>query len=491
MVTKQPELWEDGQYLLERDPVHRTRYSEAAMKAQESKMLRLIANRAPQKDIGVSELAINGETPPLWRFGFPFKDEYALEYARRHSLKIEIVEADREAFDGREVLDFSETDDTWMEDEEIASFLICASRSLMMEDLRRRCGLLLEVGRPFTFEWDGLVSLWSNYDIREQFRLCGRSKYDKVIKILEEAMNEGKQYPDSFCEWWFDWNNDVASRAPLAFLLRLLIFNYRVFSGSNEAQESRGEPPATSHQLRPSVAKQHLPSTIELPFNLPLSPASAMSVKNPALWENGQYLMEGDPVTKNGFSEAALKAQASKMLRLMRNRAPRRDLRRSELALNGRKPPLWRFGFPFKRQYALEYARRHALTIKIAEADKDAFDGRDVLDFSETDDTWLEDKELAVFLKSTSEMLMVEDLSRKCGFKLRIGSPFTYDWDGLVALWSNYDIVEKVKECGRHNYDKVETILTEAMNEGKQHPDSFGEWWFDWNNEVGVFMSVN
>ncbi|PIL31239.1 hypothetical protein GSI_05937 [Ganoderma sinense ZZ0214-1] len=209
MDIREPELWENGQYLLEGDPVDNTAYSEAARKAQASKMLRLMANRAPRKDISASQLATNGSTPYLWRFGFPFKEEYALEYARRHSLKIEIVEADREAFDGREVLDFSETDDTWLEDEEIASFLICASQSLMMEDLRSRCGLQLDVGRPFTYDWDGLVSLWSNYDIRDKFRFCGRSNYGKVMKILEEAMNEGKQQPDSFGQWWYDWDNAV------------------------------------------------------------------------------------------------------------------------------------------------------------------------------------------------------------------------------------------------------------------------------------------
>ena len=107
-----------------------------------------------------------------------------------------------------------------------------------------------------------------------------------------------------------------------------------------------------------------------------------------------------------------------------------------------------------------------------------------MLDFSETDDSWLEDEDLAVFLKSASEMLMVEDLSRRCGFLLEVGSPFTYDWDGLVSLWSNYNISEKFRECGPDNFDKVKVILTEAMNEGKQHPDSFMEWWFDWNNEV-------
>ena len=38
-----------------------------------------------------------------------------------------------------------------------------------------------------------------------------------------------------------------------------------------------------------------------------------MNAKNPALWENGQYLMEGpaDPANKNRFSDAAKEAQAS------------------------------------------------------------------------------------------------------------------------------------------------------------------------------------
>ncbi|KAI1790990.1 hypothetical protein LXA43DRAFT_1013970 [Ganoderma leucocontextum] len=209
MDLKEPELWEDGQYLMEWDPVDNTMFSQPAKKAQESKMQRLMANRAPKKDIRTSELALNGRTPPLWRFGFPFKEEYALEYARRHALKIDIDEEDREAFDGREVLDFSETDDTWLEDEEIASFLTCASQTLMIEDLGHRCGLRLEIGSPFTYDWDGLVSLWSNYTIQEKFRVCGHGKFGKVMKILEEAMNEGKQHPDSFGEWWFDWNNEV------------------------------------------------------------------------------------------------------------------------------------------------------------------------------------------------------------------------------------------------------------------------------------------
>lgn len=66
-------------------------------------MRRLMANQAPRKTIRRSELAHDGRTPPLWRFGFPFKQQFAL--------KIEIDE-ERDAFDGREVLNFSETDDT-------------------------------------------------------------------------------------------------------------------------------------------------------------------------------------------------------------------------------------------------------------------------------------------------------------------------------------------------------------------------------------------
>ena len=36
-----------------------------------------------------------------------------------------------------------------------------------------------------------------------------------------------------------------------------------------------------------------------------------MESKHPAMWENGQYLEEWDPVNRNVHSEAARKAQAA------------------------------------------------------------------------------------------------------------------------------------------------------------------------------------
>ena len=55
------------------------------------------------------------------------------------------------------------------------------------------------------------------------------------------------------------------------------------------------------------------------------------------------------------------------------------------------------------------------------------------------------------------------------------------DWDGIVALWSNYDAKERYAMC--YNYEEVVDVLKSAMNEG-DGPESKLQWWFDWDNDV-------
>ena len=92
-------------------------------------------------------------------------------------------------------------------DEDIRLFAKSVSCNLMLKDLSRRCGFVLEQGRPFSLEWDGIVSLWSNYDVEERFEWC--PDYEKVVEILKEAMNETEEHKSLKAQWWFDWDNDV------------------------------------------------------------------------------------------------------------------------------------------------------------------------------------------------------------------------------------------------------------------------------------------
>ncbi|RPD54213.1 hypothetical protein L227DRAFT_354422 [Lentinus tigrinus ALCF2SS1-6] len=211
-----------------------------------------------------------------------------------------------------------------------------------------------------------------------------------------------------------------------------------------------------------------------------------MESRNPALWENGQYLEEWDPVRKNRHSDAARKAQAA---RLIKNRPPRDILPRRELAGRGpSKPPLHYYGFPFTKQYAIDYARRHHFTVPLMEDERDVFGGKEVFDFSEINESHFADPEVAHFIVVASRHFMLKDLSDKCGLQLQSGRPFSLEWDGIVALWSNYDVKERYPLC--YDYDEVVDILTSAMNEG-DGPKSKLQWWFDWDNDVGVFTSVD
>ncbi|EJF61578.1 hypothetical protein DICSQDRAFT_180597 [Dichomitus squalens LYAD-421 SS1] len=215
-----------------------------------------------------------------------------------------------------------------------------------------------------------------------------------------------------------------------------------------------------------------------------------MVSQNPALWENGQYLNEWDREHNDRYSEAAKKAQEAKWKRLMANRPPRDALPNKLLPRPGQKLPLYHYGFPFTYKYAIEYARRHHLTIPLAEEDRETFGGQAVLDMAELDDARLAaDEDIRVFAKSVSRNLMVRDLSRRCGYTLDTGRPFSMDWDGIVSLWTNYDVEERFVWC--YDHKKVVDILKGAMNETEWHNSLKAQWWFDWDNDVGLFTSVN
>ena len=109
-------------------------------------------------------------------------------------------------FGGREELDFADIDDSWLLERESWVFATTVSRSLMLQDLSERCGFTLEPGRPSSLEWDGTISLWSNYTIEERWMAC--VDHEHVLRALAEATNEVEGHNPKV-QWWFDWNSDL------------------------------------------------------------------------------------------------------------------------------------------------------------------------------------------------------------------------------------------------------------------------------------------
>ena len=151
----------------------------------------------------------------------------------------------------------------------------------------------------------------------------------------------------------------------------------------------------------------------------------------------------------------------------------------------GEKPPVYHYGFPFTRKYALNYARRHHLTIPLAVADREKMGGVSVLDFADLDDALLEsDRDVRMFAATMCCHLMIRDLSRRCDFPFDMARPFSDAWHGMVSLWSNYEFEERLYWCDEPGeFEEIIEKLKAALNETDDHKSLKAQWWFDWDNE--------
>ncbi|KAI8978814.1 hypothetical protein BD414DRAFT_494490 [Trametes punicea] len=208
MNYRNPLYYEGAQHLLEKDPITGG-YTEGALKAQTTRMRRLIANRPPRDSLGPHEFRTKGRRPPLYNYGFPLRVEDAIAYARRHALKVEIVEEEKELFGGKDVFDFGEVPEEWCdEDSENYSFVQSTAIELMLQDLSKKSGMLLYMSAPFTLDYHLVLTLWTNYDA--DYSLIQRAKNVKGIQTIKEAMNEVEGRPECKAQWWFCITNGVS-----------------------------------------------------------------------------------------------------------------------------------------------------------------------------------------------------------------------------------------------------------------------------------------
>ncbi|TFK83701.1 hypothetical protein K466DRAFT_449097, partial [Polyporus arcularius HHB13444] len=204
-----PAHWEGSQYLLEMEfdpasdpgnPRLTGRFTEAAQKAQKAKWQRLMNNRPPRKKIPPRLLASRSNNVPYLLYGWPFKKNYIIEYARRHHLVYPKTEYNREAFGGIDEFHFDQLTDDDLKNES-------KMPGLVIMKLIKATGLHLERGRSFTFEYDDMLALYSNRTIEEHIaipELLGL--FDKGKAIIHAAMNEGTTGNEVELRWWWSWD---------------------------------------------------------------------------------------------------------------------------------------------------------------------------------------------------------------------------------------------------------------------------------------------
>ncbi|KAI0689765.1 hypothetical protein C8T65DRAFT_746049 [Cerioporus squamosus] len=213
-----PALWEGSQYLLETevDPTSdpdqpEYRYTEAALKAQDAKWQRLMNNRKPRKSIPSRLLASSGNRVPYLLYGWPFNQNDMIYYAKRHSLVYHTTENNRAAWGGVDEFHFDQLPDGDLKnDPRMLSFARIATH-LVLRRLIKATGLHLELGRPFTFEYDNMLVLWSNHSFEEYSAVPAMlGTFEKGKTIIEAALREINAGKKVQLRWWWSWNgNDV------------------------------------------------------------------------------------------------------------------------------------------------------------------------------------------------------------------------------------------------------------------------------------------
>ena len=133
------------------------------------------------------------------------------EYAKRHHVTLDLSPEASKYFDGSRALDYSKLTPEQEQDSELMSQLRCIASSLAVKHIQHRCNITLHIARPFSLEWDGMVSLFSNFTFEDRYsRLIGTpERFKRIVATLKEAMYEGGQEND--IAWWYEWDNPVVS----------------------------------------------------------------------------------------------------------------------------------------------------------------------------------------------------------------------------------------------------------------------------------------
>ncbi|RPD70690.1 hypothetical protein L226DRAFT_224211 [Lentinus tigrinus ALCF2SS1-7] len=223
------------------------------------------------------------------------------------------------------------------------------------------------------------------------------------------------------------------------------------------------------------------------------------STDNPALWEGDQYLleMEVDPTSdpkkpRYRYTEKAKKAQRA-WQRLMNNRKPRKNLPQRLLASSGNRVPYLLYGWPFKKDHMVHYARRHKLIYPTTKNNRAAFGGIEEFHFDSLTDDDMKDESRMVSYRRIAASLVITRLIEATGFHIELGRPFSFDYDEMLVLWSNHTFEEYVAMPAHLGlFEKGKAIIDAAMNEGNTGKKVELRWWWSWDgNDMSVFESVD
>ena len=155
------------------------------------------------------------------------------------------------------------------------------------------------------------------------------------------------------------------------------------------------------------------------------------------------------------------------------------------------RPPLRYYGWPYKKDRILEYAKRHHLHFSVPEPARCLFGGKEEMDFAELSDEHYEDPELLREVHKVAVRNVALELSRVAGLRVRDNYLLCKDFDGILYVWDNYSTCNRLDSAKRMRAWAEElNILRDAMLE-MMGEESKPQWWHSWKNWVSHLSSFN
>lgn len=169
--------------------------------------------------------------PYLRNYGWAFTDAFAFDYARRHSLELDLsTYPSLMEPAGRAVIRFAELADDPPEKQKPRLWanlrvMVC---DVVLEHIEREMGFSLDLGDPFCGEYTSMIVLYTNYNIVKRHWIIERitrRDVQETIEKLNKIMTPPGEQEERQPLWWYDRENPIVRVSPPLYAIdRFLTF---------------------------------------------------------------------------------------------------------------------------------------------------------------------------------------------------------------------------------------------------------------------------
>lgn len=185
----------------------------------------VVAKHPPLKTLTADDLPGPGKDVPYRLYGWPFSEDYMLDYARRHRLVFTVIPYYQKIFGDVDYFNYGDVTDDHLADEQLFHHLRRKSLLDVMAYFQREGGAFdLRIDLPLSQEWRRILVVWSTKDYEEMYNgYKWYGDWSKVEKFIDDALNEclpeGCERRTSLA-WWKTCGGRLVSRAILVYVGR-------------------------------------------------------------------------------------------------------------------------------------------------------------------------------------------------------------------------------------------------------------------------------